>query len=90
MAPRHDNQHSINLRMIEDHSVTNSGLLSGLVVVDCSLWLPGRLCSSNLVSLGAEVTSVLPPTGDPMHTTIQLCVLARHRKGAGKHRPEER
>lgn len=74
MAPRHDNQYSINLRMIEDHSVTNSGLLSGLVVVDCSLWLPGRLCSSNLVSLGAEVTSVLPPTGDPMaHHNPTLC-----------------
>ena len=50
----------------------NSGLLCGLVVVDCSLWLPGRLCSSNLASLGAEVTSVLPPTGDPM---------ARHNPG---------
>jgi crotonobetainyl-CoA:carnitine CoA-transferase CaiB-like acyl-CoA transferase len=41
-------------------------LLNGLVVVDCSLWLPGRLCSSNLSSLGAEVTSVFPPAGDPM------------------------
>jgi len=46
--------------------MNSARLLDGLVAVDCSLWLPGRLCSSHLASLGAEVTSVFPPAGDPM------------------------
>jgi CoA:oxalate CoA-transferase len=40
--------------------------LDGLVVVDFSTTLPGPYCSSFLVRLGASVTCLEPPGGDPL------------------------
>jgi crotonobetainyl-CoA:carnitine CoA-transferase CaiB-like acyl-CoA transferase len=41
-------------------------LLSGLRVLDMSIWRPGPYATSLLVALGADVLKVEPPGGDPM------------------------
>ena len=41
-------------------------LLSGLRVLDLSIWRPGPYATSLLVALGADVLKVEPPGGDPM------------------------
>jgi len=43
-----------------------TGLLSGLRVLDLSIWRPGPYATSLLVALGADVLKVEPPGGDPM------------------------
>ncbi len=43
-----------------------ASLLSGLRVLDLSIWRPGPYATSLLVALGADVLKVEPPGGDPM------------------------
>jgi crotonobetainyl-CoA:carnitine CoA-transferase CaiB-like acyl-CoA transferase len=43
-----------------------AGFLSGLRVLDLSIWRPGPYATSLLVPLGADVLKVEPPGGDPM------------------------
>jgi crotonobetainyl-CoA:carnitine CoA-transferase CaiB-like acyl-CoA transferase len=42
--------------------------LSGLKVLDLSIWRPGPYATSLLVPLGADVLKVEPPGGDPMRS----------------------
>src|SRR3954449_3023149 len=44
-------------------------LLSGMLVVDFSRYLPGAFASRELLELGARVVCVEPPGGDPMRNT---------------------
>jgi alpha-methylacyl-CoA racemase len=46
--------------------VAASSFLSGISVLDCSIWRPGPYATSLLVPLGADVLKVEPPGGDPM------------------------
>lgn len=46
--------------------VDNRGLLSGLRVIDASLWQPGHTATQLLADLGADVLKVEPPGGDRM------------------------
>lgn len=41
-------------------------LLAGVVVVSLAINLPGPLTAARLTKLGAQVTTVLPPSGDPL------------------------
>ena len=41
--------------------------LAGISVVDLTRYLPGPFASRELMRLGARVTRLLPPGGDPMH-----------------------
>ncbi len=43
-----------------------AALLSGVRVLDLSIWRPGPYATSLLVALGADVLKVEPPGGDPM------------------------
>src|SRR5271156_6811371 len=43
-----------------------AGFLSGMRVLDLSIWRPGPCATSLLVPLGADVLKVEPPGGDPM------------------------
>src|ERR1700733_1846306 len=45
---------------------TTAGFLSGMRVLDLSIWRPGPYATSLLVPLGADVLKVEPPGGDPM------------------------
>src|SRR6204780_4647763 len=45
-----------------------SAYLSGLRVLDLSIWRPGPYATSLLVPLGADVLKVEPPGGDPMRS----------------------
>lgn len=45
--------------------VKRPGLLSGLEVLDLSVFLPGPFATQMLLDLGASVTKVEPPGGDP-------------------------
>jgi crotonobetainyl-CoA:carnitine CoA-transferase CaiB-like acyl-CoA transferase len=42
------------------------GLLEGMRVVDLSVWRPGPYATQLLAEMGAAVTKVEPPAGDPM------------------------
>ena len=42
------------------------GLLSGVRVLDLSIWRPGPYATQLLVEMGADVVKVEPPGGDPM------------------------
>ncbi len=42
------------------------GLLDGVVAVSLAINLPGPLTAARLTKLGASVTTVLPPSGDPL------------------------
>jgi alpha-methylacyl-CoA racemase len=48
--------------------MTSAGpaLLAGVRVLDLSIWRPGPYCTQLLVEMGAAVTKVEPPEGDPM------------------------
>ncbi len=41
-------------------------LLDGVLVVSLAINLPGPLTAARLTKLGAKVTMVLPPHGDPL------------------------
>jgi crotonobetainyl-CoA:carnitine CoA-transferase CaiB-like acyl-CoA transferase len=45
-----------------------AAFLSGLRVLDLSIWRPGPYATSLLVPLGADVLKVEPPGGDPMRS----------------------
>jgi crotonobetainyl-CoA:carnitine CoA-transferase CaiB-like acyl-CoA transferase len=49
-----------------------AALLSGLRVLDLSIWRPGPYATSLLVALGADVLKVEPPGGDPMRHYREL------------------
>ncbi|MGA2473695.1 MAG: CoA transferase [Acidimicrobiales bacterium] len=49
-----------------------TALLSGLRVLDLSIWRPGPYATSLLVALGADVLKVEPPGGDPMRHYVGL------------------
>src|SRR5271165_3016342 len=46
--------------------------LSGLRVLDLSIWRPGPYATSLLVALGADVLKIEPPGGDPMRSYAGL------------------
>jgi crotonobetainyl-CoA:carnitine CoA-transferase CaiB-like acyl-CoA transferase len=51
---------------MQDSATMNPAHLSGLRVLDLSIWRPGPYATSLLVALGADVLKVEPPGGDPM------------------------
>ncbi|KGN29826.1 L-carnitine dehydratase [Knoellia sinensis KCTC 19936] len=51
--------------------VTSTAPLAGVRVVSIAINLPGPAAAARLTALGAEVTTVLPPTGDPMEHYAQ-------------------
>lgn len=51
---------------MQDSATMNPALLSGLRVLDLSIWRPGPYATSLLAALGSDVLKVEPPGGDPM------------------------
>jgi crotonobetainyl-CoA:carnitine CoA-transferase CaiB-like acyl-CoA transferase len=51
---------------VTNQQVQNHVLLEGIVVVSLAINLPGPLTAARLSKLGAHVTTVLPPGGDPI------------------------
>ena len=49
-----------------NQQVQSHALLTGVVVVSLAINLPGPLTAARLTKLGAQVTTVLPPSGDPL------------------------
>ena len=49
-----------------NQQVQSHVLLDGVVVVSLAINLPGPLTAARLTKLGAHVTTVLPPSGDPL------------------------
>lgn len=50
------------------------GLLSGVRILDLSVWRPGPYATQLLAEIGADVLKVEPPGGDPMRTYPELFV----------------
>lgn len=53
--------------------------LAGVSVVSIALNLPGPLAAARLAELGARVTTVLPPAGDPVATLVPALFEELHR-----------
>jgi crotonobetainyl-CoA:carnitine CoA-transferase CaiB-like acyl-CoA transferase len=51
---------------VTNQKAPNHDLLAGVVVVSLAINLPGPLTAARLTKLGAHVTTVLPPSGDPL------------------------
>jgi len=51
---------------VTNQQVHSHVLLEGVVVVSLAINLPGPLTAARLTKLGAQVTTVLPPSGDPI------------------------
>jgi len=51
---------------VTNQKAPNHDLLAGVVVVSLAINLPGPLTAARLTKLGAHVTTVLPPGGDPL------------------------
>src|SRR5437588_2233383 len=49
-------------------SHADSSLLQGVKVVSLALNAPGPVAAARLTKLGAEVTKIEPPSGDPINT----------------------
>ncbi len=50
----------------------DTGLLSGVRVLDLSVWRPGPYATQLLAEIGADVLKVEPPGGDPMRSYPEL------------------
>jgi crotonobetainyl-CoA:carnitine CoA-transferase CaiB-like acyl-CoA transferase len=57
---------------MQDSATVDPALLSGVRVLDLSIWRPGPYATSLLVALGADVLKVEPPGGDPMRQYASL------------------
>lgn len=53
--------------------------LDGVVVISIAVNLPGPVAAARLTELGAEVTTVLPPAGDPLQHYVPELFDALHR-----------
>jgi crotonobetainyl-CoA:carnitine CoA-transferase CaiB-like acyl-CoA transferase len=53
-------------------ATAGNGVLSGVRVLDVSIWRPGPYATQLLAELGAEVIKVEPPGGDPMRVYAGL------------------
>jgi alpha-methylacyl-CoA racemase len=51
---------------VTNQQLQSNALLTGVVVVSLAINLPGPLTAARLTKLGAQVTAVLPPSGDPL------------------------
>ena len=56
--------------------------LTGVRVLDLSVWRPGPYCTQLLAELGAEVIKIEPPGGDPMRAFPELFAVLSARKDA--------
>jgi crotonobetainyl-CoA:carnitine CoA-transferase CaiB-like acyl-CoA transferase len=56
------------------------GLLRGIRVLDLGIWRPAPFATQLLAELGAEVTKIEPPGGDPMHVFPSLYRSLNHAK----------